>query len=496
MLTLFVVRDAKDWPLQIPGVKVVSSRDYLTQAIYADLENTKVFNLSRSYAYQNYGYYVSLLASARGHRPVPDITAIQDVRSTALNRVITSDLEDLIQKSLREIQTNEFELSIYFGRNLAKKYDRLAMEFFNLFRVPLLRVVFSRKKDWQVRKIKLLSGQDIPETHRAFVLQTASVYLAKRTPDRKRKATYRYDLAILVDPKEKTPPSDDVALKRFIKAAASHSMRAEIITREDFARLGEYDALFIRATTQVNNFTYLFARRAQAEGLAVIDDPQSIIRCSNKVFLAESLERKNIPAPKTIVFHRRNLDRVRQELTLPVILKLPDSSFSLGVKKFSDWLSFEKEAHHFFFESDLLIAQEYLVSDYDWRIGVLDKKPLFACKYFMVPSHWQVIHRTDDGKELGGKVKCVPMSEVPEAVVAAAVSASNMIGSGLYGVDIKEKDGKVYVIEVNDNPNVEGGYEDKLIGMALYNKVIRYLISEIEIIRKQKYRELSDVSSF
>ena len=28
-------------------------------------------------------------------------------------------------------------------------------------------------------------------------------------------------------------------------------------------------------------------------------------------------------------------------------------------------------------------AQEYLATDFDWRVGVLDRRPLFACKYFM-----------------------------------------------------------------------------------------------------------------
>ena len=55
--------------------------------------------------------------------------------------------------------------------------------------------------------------------------------------------------------------------------------------------MAEFDALWIRATTSIDNFTYRFARRAQQEGMPVIDDPQSMIRCTNKVYLAERLAR-------------------------------------------------------------------------------------------------------------------------------------------------------------------------------------------------------------
>ncbi|MGJ3241883.1 MAG: RimK-like ATPgrasp N-terminal domain-containing protein [Opitutales bacterium] len=36
--------------------------------------------------YQTVGYYVSLLAEARGHRPVPDVATPQDFRSAVLKR--------------------------------------------------------------------------------------------------------------------------------------------------------------------------------------------------------------------------------------------------------------------------------------------------------------------------------------------------------------------------------------------------------------------------
>lgn len=84
---------------------------------------------------------------------------------------------------------------------------------------------------------------------------------------------------------------------------------------------------FIRDTTAVNHHTFRFSRRAQAEGLVVIDDAESILKCANKVYLAELLRRPDrIPAPETIIIHRGNWERVPATLGLPFILKQPDSS--------------------------------------------------------------------------------------------------------------------------------------------------------------------------
>ena len=41
-------------------------------------------------------------------------------------------------------------------------------------------------------------------------------------------------------------------------------------------------------------------------------------------------------------------------------------------------------------------------TDYDWRIGVLDGEPLFACKYKMARGHWQIIKHEADGKYTEG----------------------------------------------------------------------------------------------
>src|SRR3546814_20502435 len=90
--------------------------------------------------------------------------------------------------------------------------------------------------------------------------------------------------------------------------------------------VAEFDALFIRETTAVNHHTYRFARRAAREGLVVVDDPLSILRAANKVFLAQLMERHRLPQPKTVLLHPRNVKIVGRELGFPCVLHKPARS--------------------------------------------------------------------------------------------------------------------------------------------------------------------------
>ncbi len=259
----------------------------------------------------------------------------------------------------------------------------LARQLFNLFPVPLLRAQFQRTAEgWGVQSLNAISTYDIPESHRPWVVGLARDYLSKGRAHPARKSPPRHSLAILVDPEDPTPPSDAKALEKFADAAQQHSFSVEFIDKDDYGRVAEFDALFIRATTAVDNYTYRFARRAEAEGLVVIDDPESIVKCTNKVFLAELLARHRMPTPRTEIIHRDNVEEIPGRLGFPLILKQPDSSFSQGVVKVEDRSGYIETVEDLLKESDLLIAQEFLRTDFDWRIGILDHKPALRLPVF------------------------------------------------------------------------------------------------------------------
>jgi glutathione synthase/RimK-type ligase-like ATP-grasp enzyme len=482
MNILIVVDNPRDWPLDLPGVGVVPARAYLTDPAYGEGRSFKLFNLCRSYRYQSLGYYVSLLAEARGHKPLPRVSTMEDLQSQNLVRLLTEDLDELVQKSLAPIKSDTFELSIYFGRNVASRYDALSHRLFSLLQAPLLRAHFERHRDlWRLRSVRAIATSDIPPSHHDFVVEAATAYFMGRRRRTHKRPAPRFDLAILHDPDNPESPSNPRALQKFEKAAEGVGLDVEFITRADFARLPAFDALFIRDTTFANHYTYRFSRRATAEGLVVIDDPESILKCNNKVYLAELLTRHNIPAPRTLMVHPGNVDQIVASLGLPCVLKQPDSSFSLGVVKVESESELLVKVDELMQKSELIVAQEWLPTEFDWRVGILDRRPLFVCKYFMAAGHWQIVKR-EPGRSgyQEGLVEAVAVAEAPDEVVKIALKAANLIGDGLYGVDIKQIGNRCYVIEVNDNPNVDAGNEDGVLKDALYREIMGSFVRRIE----------------
>jgi len=476
MIPLIVVENPKRWPFEIEGAEVVPARSYLVEPRYAELKRAAVFNMCRRYGYQSVGYYVSLLAAARGHRPLPSVATLQALSLSSLVRIASEGLDELIQKSLAPLRSDDFRLSVYFGRNVARRYDRLSRALWNQFPAPFLSARFSRLEDghWRMVAIRPLAAGDVPEPHLDFVLERAREYFLRPTRHAPRTQEHRYDMAILLDPEDRHPPSNERAIRRFVRAAARQGIGVETIGPDDIGRLAEFDALFIRTTTQVNHFTYRFATRAAAEGLTVIDDPESIVRCSNKVYQAELFDRHGIPCPKTLVVHEGNVTDVADIVGLPCVLKKPDGSFSSGVVKVSTDEELSAALRNLFQESELVVAQEFAPSSFDWRVGVLDRHVLYVCRYYMAKGHWQIVQSDGKGARSYGKVESVAVDDAPPAVVEAGLKAASLIGEGLYGVDLKEVDGRVVVMEVNDNPNLDAGYEDGILKDGLYDEVIRW----------------------
>jgi glutathione synthase/RimK-type ligase-like ATP-grasp enzyme len=469
---LFVVDRQREWPFEIPGSSVVTARTYLTDPAFSNGIDAQVLNLCRADRYQGRGYYVSLLAEARGHRPRPDVKTIEDLQSKAHLERLAGQLDELAQRSLRHDATDLFELDSYFGGDPAGLHAALAQQLFALGQAPLLRSHFKRVDgEWQLDSLAAIGLSEVPAQHRAFLLAAATEFVTGQRPRARGTANEAPKIAILRDPDEADRPSNDEALRKFVAAAPSVGLGAEIIGLDAIERLPEFDGLFIRTTTNVGHITYEFARRAAALGLPVIDDPDSIVKCTNKVYLNELMSRHGIKTPKTMVVHRDNLDEVVPTLGLPCILKQPDGGFGVGVVKIESADALVSQATQLLAGSELLVAQEWLPTEFDWRVCMFDRRPLFVCQYFMAPGHWQIV-KHDTTTTVEGDTLALSVGETPEVVVTTAVRAANLIGSGLYGVDLKQVGEQCYLIEINDNPNVDAGNEDQVLGDALYREVM------------------------
>lgn len=481
MKAILVLENPQRWPLRLEGAEVVSARDYLVSEGWSSRRGLRVYNLCRTYGYQTLGYYVSLLAAARGHRAIPTVETLQDLRLAPVVRLVSEQLESLIQRSLGRLKGSRFELSIYFGRNLAKRYEPLARALHDQFPLPLLRASFEKRDgDWRLASVRPIATSEIPDAHHDFVTQQAERHFGRRQRASPAKRAFRYDMAILVPSDDADAPSDARALRRFVRAARKLAIDAQLIDHGDAADIAAFDALFIRETTSVNHFTYRLARRAASEGLVVIDDPVSILRCTNKVFLAEIFARTGVPHPATLIAHADNIDSIAADVGLPCVLKRPDSSFSRGVVRVDSTEELRQQMAQFLRDSELVVAQAFTPSDFDWRVGVLGGEPLFACRYHMARGHWQIVTTGSSGVRRYGRVEALPLEEVPSEALVVATQATRLIGDGFYGVDIKETGGRFLVIEVNDNPNVDAGYEDAVLGDGLYLAVMDWFRQRLD----------------
>uniref|UniRef100_UPI00404939DD ATP-grasp domain-containing protein n=1 Tax=Fulvivirga sp. TaxID=1931237 RepID=UPI00404939DD len=319
------------------------------------------------------------------------------------------------------------------------------------------------------QSLKPLHLKNLDETGFKKLQEALHFYVTGKKVVRKKYSRKKYDLAILVNPDDPNPPSSPQALQKFIAAADKLGFNTEMITKNDFAKLVQFDALFIRETTNVNHHTYRFAKKAEAEGLVVFDDPGSILRCTNKVYLHELLVANKIAVPKSHII-RKDHQIIPDTFKYPMVIKQPDGSFSKGVKKVADDAELHATLKDMFQKSELLIVQEFMPTTYDWRVGVINKQPLYVCRYFMAQNHW---HRD-------GISETVAVEDAPWALIDLALKATSLIGDGLYGVDIKEVNGKFYVIEINDNPSIDAGIEDRVLKNGLYTKIMETFVERLE----------------
>lgn len=487
MSTPFIVVDRlEDWTPYYPGENLITAEEYLA-ADPAPTRPLRVINLCRDYNYLGKGYYCSLLAEARGDRVIPSVRTINDLSERRMYTLGLSLLEKAVKSKKVHVGHGElaaYEFRAYFGTTATEELQGLARQLFELFPCPILNMAFKQvDKTWLIESVTPLSIYQLSEAEQDEFAAALDNYSRKVWRKPRRKKLFSYDLAVLTDPEEALPPSNRKALENFVQAGRQIGIDVELIGKEDYPRLTEYDALFIRETTSVDHHTYQFAQKAEFAHMPVIDDPNSILKCANKVYLAELLRENELARPRTEILYRdkpATLERAADLLGFPLVLKIPDGSFSRGVHKAASMEELKARTKELFQSSVLVLAQEFMYTDFDWRIGVLGKHALFACKYYMSAGHWQIYNHSAPSSSRTGKFETLAVEQAPSAAIKLAVKACGLIGNGLYGVDIKQKGNSFSVIEINDNPNIDAGVEDLHLDRLLYLRVMEHFYNQME----------------
>lgn len=520
---LVVVSDPRD-AAGLPAGLAVDADRYLEGRGGLDDPRAVVVNLSRSTRYGSRGYYVSLLADARRQQVIPSVEtsvglqepygrfrALQEAGVPTIDaaemRIRRRELdlppaEKETEGEGEEAPRRDFpiplvrgrdggcrparggeyaEALVYLGTCADPRFQRAALAVYREWPAPVLRLqLVEEDEEWKVTQVAAVPPHHLAPDERAELVRAlCDPQRVLRRGRESPRETVRASIAVLVDPADPFSPSSPETIERLERVAARQNVHVARIGLGDMRKLPEYDALFIRALTGVSEPSFQFALRAEALDMPVVDDPQSIIRCGNKVFLEELLRREGVATPRTLIVTQTTPWQTVEALGLPFVIKLPDGSFSAAVHKIGSREEFRRRSREMFARSPLLIAQEFLPTQFDWRVTVLGGRLLFASRYYMARGHWQI--RTEvKGTERYGKVEAIPRGQAPEEVVRAALRAASLIGGGLYGVDLKETDAGPVVIEINDNPNLDVGYEDAEDGNAIYEDIVGYFVQHIE----------------
>jgi|TARA_R110001606_G_scaffold92017_3_gene204897 glutathione synthase/RimK-type ligase-like ATP-grasp enzyme len=456
--TLIVV-DNNEQALAHSFENVITFNTYLRDYPKHNEPKTRIINLCDSSQYLSKGYYCSLLAEARKHQVLPSVKTINALRNGQTLMLNVGHLDD----------------ALYFGHAVNELQNKAAKAVFKQYPAPILFV--DEAGLLQQGSLASLNTQQ----HQDFVAKLTEFTQTQWRISSSQKR-YRWDMAILVDHNEKVPPSDKDAIARFIKAAAKHGIYAQALSFEEIDNIAQFDALFIRQTTAIDHPTYRLASKAQSLGLVVIDDAESILRCCNKVYLHDAFNYQKVPSLKTLVVADQSdetISQLEEAFTYPLVLKMPEGSFSKGVYKVTDRNELAAKLAELFEFSALVLAQEYMYTEYDWRVGVLNGRAIYACRYLMARNHWQ-IYNHDAKRFFSGGFETLPTFELPKAVLDAALKACKTVGKGLYGVDVKEHQGRAYVLEVNDNPSIDHKVEDGYLGDELYMIIMEEFKQRLE----------------
>ena len=270
------------------------------------------------------------------------------------------------------------------------------------------------------------------------------------------------------------------ALQNFKQTAESMGHEFNFMFRNGLSEIPKYDAVFIRATTDPLYTAYVVSKTAWELGLKVIDDPESIRVCANKIHQYRLFEKFGVPHIPTLFlnkeeFHHKQISEIFELFGKPVVIKAPYTSFSKYVEKVACETSFRDVAKRFFRRSDFLVVQKFMPSRFDWRVGVLNNEVLYVCKYMMPKGKWKHgVKRRGKPSFVWGRTVSLKRDNAPQRLKETALKACAVVGCGLYGVDIKEVNGAYVVVEVNDNPSIYRGYEDYR-DKDIYEKIISQL---------------------
>ena len=211
--------------------------------------------------------------------------------------------------------------------------------------------------------------------------------------------------------------------------------------------------VFVRAGALKSLTSQALITTLQNIGFFLVNDLETMLLCDNKMSSTLTLERNNIPVPKTAIINNvKSIEDAHKKIggKFPVVVKTLKGTQGIGVSKVNDMTSLISVCQSLWkFKADLLI-QEFFKLDSDIRTLVVNNRIIGSAE-----------RKKKDGKEfrnnvhLGADTLPYDLSEEEKKLI---IDAARCTGASYCGVDHCKVGDKFYILEVNGSPGIRSHF--------------------------------------
>ncbi len=212
----------------------------------------------------------------------------------------------------------------------------------------------------------------------------------------------------------------------------------------------------------------------EGRGERVINSLETAKICGDKILTTINLAGKNIKTPLTfIAFNVNSALKSMEKTGFPCIIKPPIGSWGRLVALIKDYESAkvtleDRETLGNPYQK-VFYVQEYIPAGRDIRVFVVGEEVVAAMYRYNAEKDWR------SNLAIGGKaVSCKVTSEIEDI----SLKVTESVKGEIIGVDLIEKDGSMYVQELNHVPQFRGVTE--VSGVNVASKIINYILNEVK----------------
>lgn len=257
-------------------------------------------------------------------------------------------------------------------------------------------------------------------------------------------------------------------IHRFIEAGKTRGIELDVFRPRDFelivstekewraehlgGQLSRPDFIIPRTGSETSYFTLAVLRHFERQGIAMINGPEAVEACADKLQTLQLLSASGLPIPKTILAKFPvDLDVIERELGFPVVVKTLRSTRGAGVLLCRDRNQFDDLANLLGDSNPTsdFIFQQYVKASHgrDVRILVIDGKVAAAMERRATNGGFK------SNISLGGVGQRI---EPPPEMARLAIDAAKALNLDIAGIDILFDDKGYRICEANSSPGFSG----------------------------------------